>query len=655
MNYRREIDGLRALAVMPVILFHAGFDTFSGGYVGVDVFFVISGYLITSLILAEKQAGSFSLINFYERRARRILPALFLVMFACIPFAWLWLIPGDMADFSKSLTYVSVFASNILFYKQSGYFDTASELKPLLHTWSLAVEEQYYLIFPVLMLFIWRLGKRWIAAILAVITVTSLFYTQHMVTFKPEAAFYLLPTRVWELLLGALIAFCPPIKQPKIAVTGKFYLSTNQSASFIGLLLIIYATVAFDKNTPFPSFYALVPTVGAAIIILFANPQTVIGKVLGSKLLVGIGLISYSTYLWHQPLLAFERHRSLTEPNAFVLWSLIVFAFCLAYISWRFVEVPFRRKDVVSRTRFFSLSLVVTMLFTTLGFWGYSNDGFRTYYVKNRLNESYRNIHLTVEKHTGGDIYLDMGDEGKCNFWAKTTDAAFNSRFKDCAARHGKAIVILGDSHAMNIYNAFFRAEIGSFVVGVSQGGCRPYERNVNCHYAEFDSFIKENGLLIQLVIFHQSGSYLLKNFKGQVDSADIFAKGENYQIYYDNIQKVADYLQEMSRQVDVLWLGPFVEARVDFKNYGSFLNGYEINGVSIKVFDHLEKELKTLFPDKNGGIKYVSLADILKIEKNFLMVGECLTYRDTDHFSVCGESIIGKKLKDAYARGVFQ
>lgn len=147
MNYRREIDGLRALAVVPVILFHAGFETFSGGFVGVDVFFVISGYLITTIILAELEQEKFSIVNFYERRARRILPALFLVMLVCIPFAWFWLLPSDMKDFSQSLVAVSVFASNILFWQESGYFDTAAELKPLLHTWSLAVEEQYYVLF----------------------------------------------------------------------------------------------------------------------------------------------------------------------------------------------------------------------------------------------------------------------------------------------------------------------------------------------------------------------------------------------------------------------------------------------------------------------------------------------------------------------------
>jgi peptidoglycan/LPS O-acetylase OafA/YrhL len=207
MDYRPEIDGLRALAVLPVILFHAGFETFSGGFVGVDVFFVISGYLITTIILKELEQDDFSIARFYERRARRILPALFLVMFVCIPFAWLWLLPDDMQRFSQSLVAVSTFVSNLLFWQESGYFDTAAELKPLLHTWSLAVEEQYYVLFPLFLVLVWPFGKRWILVLLALGAVLSLSLAEWGSFRRPAATFYLLPTRGWELLLGALIAF----------------------------------------------------------------------------------------------------------------------------------------------------------------------------------------------------------------------------------------------------------------------------------------------------------------------------------------------------------------------------------------------------------------------------------------------------------------
>ncbi len=207
MQYRREIDGLRSIAVLPVILFHAGISLFSGGYAGVDVFFVISGYLITIIILEERDEGRFSLLRFYERRARRILPPLLLVMLACLPFAWMWMTPGELLSFANSLRAVILFVSNILFWKESGYFAPTADEKPLLHTWSLAVEEQYYLLFPLFLFLCWRLRRPWIAGILAVILAASLALSDYASYAMPGADFYLTPTRAWELLAGSLTAF----------------------------------------------------------------------------------------------------------------------------------------------------------------------------------------------------------------------------------------------------------------------------------------------------------------------------------------------------------------------------------------------------------------------------------------------------------------
>jgi len=383
MQYRREIDGLRALAVIPVIFFHAGFSTFSGGYVGVDVFFVISGYLITSLILAEKQAGTFSLMRFYERRARRILPALFLVMFACLPFAWLWLLPGDLNNFSESLVAVSVFSSNLLFYLKSGYFATAAELKPLLHTWSLAVEEQYYVLFPIFLLLTWRLGKRWIIALLASVAIISLAAAQWGSLTHPAFTFFLLPTRGWEILVGAFVAFYL-FKHDKSHIINE---NLAQAFGVIGLLLIAYAVFAFDKETPFPSFYALIPTIGTALIILYATEQTFVGRLLGSKPLVGIGLISYSAYLWHQPIFAFARQRSYNEPSKLLLVALALAAIVLAFLSWKYVETPFRNRRRIKRSYVFVFGALCSALFVGIGLVGHLTKGF-----VGRLSPSQREI-----------------------------------------------------------------------------------------------------------------------------------------------------------------------------------------------------------------------------------------------------------------------
>lgn len=437
MNYRREIDGLRAFAVIPVILFHAGFPAFSGGFVGVDVFFVISGYLITSVILVDKQNGTFSLSGFYERRARRILPALFVVMTACLPFAWLWMFPGDRMLFSQSLMTVPVFGSNILFYLKSGYFDTASELIPLLHTWSLAVEEQYYLIFPLFILLTWRLSKRWILGLLVVVALVSLLVAQWGSLTHPSFAFFLLPTRGWEILTGAFTAF--------YLLPGKVRENSDglvaQSGSLVGILLVIYAVFCFDRQTPFPGVYALIPTVGTALVILFATPKTVVGRLLGSRLFVGVGLISYSAYLWHQPLFAFARLRSFDSPDDAVLLGLAVAALLLAYFSWKYVEVPFRDKRRTSRKMVVSCALIFTIAFCGLGLWGYLRHGFEKTFVHG-LSEEQRQIY-SYGQYPHSEVYR----ESRCFLQTGQTYADFSP---ECQAPKSDApsFLIWGDSHA---------------------------------------------------------------------------------------------------------------------------------------------------------------------------------------------------------------
>nr|WP_272867689.1 acyltransferase [Crenothrix polyspora] len=355
------MDGLRALAVLPVILFHAGFQIFSGGFVGVDVFFVISGYLITTIILTELEQGKFSIINFYERRARRILPALFFVMAISIPFAWILLSPFDLASFSKSLVATPLFFSNFFFWIDGGYFETTAELKPLIHTWSLAVEEQYYIFFPIFLILSWKLGRSCVVKLILIIAILSLLAAQFGASYKPVANFFLLPTRAWELAIGALISFYFS-NTDRVDLT----LKSRQFLSGFGVGLIILPIFIFNKDTPFPSFYTLIPTVGAAFILLFCQSDTAIGKILGSKLFVSIGLISYSAYLWHQPIFALSRYYfstiSLMKMSALVICTLL-----LAALSWKYIERPFRNKNIVSRKIIFSFSLIVSFIFIVFG------------------------------------------------------------------------------------------------------------------------------------------------------------------------------------------------------------------------------------------------------------------------------------------------
>ena len=451
MDYRQEIDGLRALAVLPVILFHAGFETFSGGFVGVDVFFVISGYLITTIILAELEQGKFSLVNFYERRARRILPALFLVMLVCIPFAWFWLPPSDLKDFSQSLVAVSFFASNILFWRESGYFDAAAELKPLLHTWSLAVEEQYYVLFPLFLMLFWRLGKRWILVTLGLVFVASLSAGQWGAYAKPTSAFYLLPTRGWELLVGVFAAFYLSNANRK-----EFGKVADELGGWLGVALILYAVFAYSKATPFPGLYALVPTLGTVLVILFATKQTIIGKLVGNKAFVGLGLISYSAYLWHQPLFAFARQRSLTEPSHTVFLVLSVLALVLAYFSWRYVEAPFRKRDHIDRNKIFSFAFFGSFIFLSLGVAGHITDG--KFFIRSN-SSTLAQLDLRVRVNNG----LSIDCEGDYN-------TSIN-----CLTSPQPEVLLWGDSNAMHLAQGLVASNPEIRLVQKTVSVCGPF------------------------------------------------------------------------------------------------------------------------------------------------------------------------------------
>lgn len=428
MKYRAEIDGLRALAVVPVILFHAGFELFSGGYVGVDVFFVISGYLITTILIEDIESNRFSIANFYERRARRILPALFFVMLVCIPFAWMWMLPSQMRDFSQSLVAVSLFASNILFWTQSGYFDPAAEDKPLLHTWSLAVEEQYYLLFPIFLILVWRIGKNKAFGMIVVMAAISLLLSEWGWRNKENGNFFLAPTRAWELLAGTLAAF----------IVQKRGVQKSNFLALLGLAAIVFSIFAYDENTPFPSLYALVPVMGVVLLVLYGKKETIAARLLSNKAMIGIGLISYSAYLWHQPLFAFARIKSVDEPSHLLMALLVSSSIALAYFSWKFIETPFRNKGKINVTKIFVSSSAGLILAISIGVIGIINSGFPSRY-------EYTGIGVTGNKQLTD--YFERKTES-CS-----DDFSDVDNFNSCLTTNNQYtdVIIVGDSHALHL------------------------------------------------------------------------------------------------------------------------------------------------------------------------------------------------------------
>jgi peptidoglycan/LPS O-acetylase OafA/YrhL len=339
-KYRADIDGLRAIAVLAVLFFHTNVPGFSGGFVGVDVFFVISGYLITTIILKEIKAENFSIARFYERRIRRIFPALFPVI-AFVLAVGAYLFDANAFKYlGQSIAATTLFSSNVLFWSESGYFDAPSLQKPLLHTWSLAVEEQFYIFFPLALMAIHRYLKGKYLLWVMIAFIISLAASIYGVTHNPTATFYLVPTRAWELMVGSILALdaLPDLTNNR----------QRNAFTSSGLALILFSIFAYTEATPFPGIAALAPVLGSGFIIYSGRRGAhQAQQLLTARPVVFIGLISYSLYLWHWPLVAFTKYL-LFRPFTGIDSAAIIFAsLLLASFSWKFIEQPFRGKQML--------------------------------------------------------------------------------------------------------------------------------------------------------------------------------------------------------------------------------------------------------------------------------------------------------------------
>lgn len=433
MQYRTEINGLRAIAVMSVVLFHLGFPFLPGGFLGVDIFFVISGYLITSIIFLDKKNNQFLLLTFYIKRLRRILPALYTMLVFSTVIAYLILSPNDGRNYYQSLVATILFNSNTLFYlEHSNYFGLTAEYKPLLHTWSLGVEEQFYLFYPLLLLALFALKTPksvllWVAA-LGLLSFAVMLWGY---SYDASAAFYLLPARSWELLLGGAVALYLYVRGGKT-----FTNSAAQCGSLFGFLLIIYTITLYDLSVHSIGFFLLAATAGTALLILFISPQTLIGKLLCNKTFVFIGLISYSLYLWHQPIIAFYRYfvlRPLTQQDAI----LVLFGmFVAGTLSWRFIEQPFRDKLKISQSLFLTLLCVFSVGLVFVGIQGHLSWGFKDPKLAKIPSE---------RKY----IYVDHDSEVK-----RKADMAQLVALKSESTKDLPKILILGDSVSHDLWLA---------------------------------------------------------------------------------------------------------------------------------------------------------------------------------------------------------
>jgi peptidoglycan/LPS O-acetylase OafA/YrhL len=468
-QYRADIDGLRGIAVLTVLLYHAGVSGFSGGFVGVDIFFVISGYLITSIITKDEEAGKFSIVSFYDRRLRRIFPALFgIVIFSVIGSAVL-LVPRDFGFFGKSLLAMTFFISNIFFKRTSGaegYFAADSYSKVLLHTWSLSVEEQFYLFFPTLLILLTRVAKRHVNKFLWVIIGVSFGISLWATKHKPTAAFYLLLPRAWELLLGSILAIrgVPVLKER----------AWRELAGFLGLGLIAWAVLAITEGTLFPGFWGLLPCLGAWLIIYAGKNGPCSAKtILSFRPLVFIGVISYSLYLWHWPIIVFAKiltARDVSDWNYGEITSVILLSVVMAFLSFEYIESPFRgERSAITRRQIFAFALAASAICAMAGL-----SIVRTAGYPGRFNESTLQL---ISKN----LERKRDFEEVCQNWKSKIRDVSDLTVCHLGKESPKKIMFLGDSHVQQLYPLVRRIhENGKLpqhgVVFTVAPGCPPIE-----------------------------------------------------------------------------------------------------------------------------------------------------------------------------------
>lgn len=454
-SYRPEIDGLRALSVIAVILFHSGIGNFSRGFIGVDIFFVISGYLITRLIVEQLEQGSFRFADFYERRTRRILPALFFILLCTIVPAWLWMSPGDLEKYAVTSIAAVFFVANMSLWQNIDYFhDTAIE-NPLLHLWSLSVEEQYYLVFPLIVLLIWKYRPKWMMLAFILAALLSLAISEWGWRNAAVANYYLSITRAWELLAGAICA----------VLLARRHFAPNHLWSITGLALVLGSLFAPGPDWPVPSVYTVMPIGGTMLIILFGSQGSLAQRMLSVRPLVGTGLISYSLYLWHQPILAFVNMRTLDKPSIELIGLSIATAFVLGWATWRWVEKPFRNSATGLEKKMpivLPMALMATAVVAASAL-AIAGDG-----LPSRMNRS-------VVKLASYNVENLVEETQRC--FENMTPVMNLSSFCRIGKRDGApSIALIGDSHALALTPVLDRklATKGLTAIGIFRGGCPP-------------------------------------------------------------------------------------------------------------------------------------------------------------------------------------
>lgn len=621
--YRQDIDGLRALSVLAVLFYHLEIFNISGGFLGVDIFFVISGYIITRLILTEYKNNEFSLSNFYIRRVRRIFPALILTLIITNLISLILHFPNEYNYLSKANLSVLFFVSNFFFWKNTDYFNELTSQSPLLHTWSLSVEEQFYIIFPLLFIIFYRLkNKNLLFYFILFFSMLSLVSSHILGKISPDPNFFFTTSRVFELGIGSITAL---IEKKNFLIKFKknynsFYLNL---ITLILLIILISCFFNYDQRMNLPNFKTLVPLLSCAFIILFNNQSFLINSVLTNRFSNLIGKMSYGIYLYHFPIIIFFNYFGLNHLKICV----IPVIFLISFLSWKYFETPLREKNIISfRILIFFIGTSFLVFLINYQF----ND-----MIKNKLNISpseYHHVFKQIEAEK--NIMLD---DNECRFYESIrnfNNEIFLKRIEKCKKKYGKFLYLAGGSHVHDLYKSvYLNLPNEKFVVGNFSGSCAIFYKHPDCDYTKILRFIKNNKKDIKTFFYTQIGSDYLRNFYGP-------------KVEKKYIDMLASFLiQVRDLNVNLIWFGPkpIPNIEMNYKLVRS-LKSNKFNLYSLKHVVAADNYMKEV--SKKNDIKYISILDIIKYNSDVdYYLDKKITYRDSDHWSIFGAKYFGNKI----------
>ena len=622
-NKRLELQGLRAIAVLAVMIFHLNADWLPGGYLGVDVFFVLSGYLMALVLTRYEHIGWGEIKGFYARRLARIVPAAFVVAAVAAPFALYVLLPFDMRDFSASLVGLVTGILNIMVANNIGYFSPLADSQPLLHYWSLMVELHFYLLIPLVFWLAARF-KLPLTGVIVLLTVISLGYADYRVGQSPNDAYYLLASRAWEFLVGVLLFL------------GRDNLRTPQLdwiTPWIGLVIVTWGFVFFDSSYQHPSLFTTFFIFGVLLLMRLSSSHPLV-SLLSSRPLVYLGDISYSVYLWHNVLIVLLVQK-VGELNLLHASAVFVLTLLLAHMTRTYIELPFLKagpKTSWKKGRGPRFYAPLILFFIVFGGYGFDTKGYSGLW-KTRVSDASVQAY---ELYMGGKNYREVDAESECFYRFGSVETADLDRVRGCSSKYGRGVLVLGDSHSIGVFRALNWARMeeklnAPFVTNLSKGGCGVTTEKRDCffHQLRADSkWISEN---YKTVIYVQRGTGLLKSGV------------EPHQVL-DNVKgdAVLEFLSPLAKSIEVIWLGPRIEANRYVSRYVSAGcdHGIEPDKLHGEKLKRLNRELAVKTASSN-----MSFIDAENYD--FGAYGDCekLYWRDADHWTKQGVKEISAPL----------